>query len=96
MRAGELSIGRYAEYLGITRREAMRHAEEGDDGALDPLYLFAVRKVMADETLGGLAVSIDWTGASVVFRPEGSNIIGLELGFDVKFAVQSGDPAAKG
>ncbi|MEG9430753.1 hypothetical protein [Terriglobus sp. ADX1] len=70
---------------------------EYGDGALDPMYLFAVRSMMCDETFGGLAISTEWTGTDEpVFLPEGRDIIGLTINFDVKFAVKRGDPAEKG
>jgi predicted transcriptional regulator len=32
LRRGEMSVGRFAEYVGISRQEAMRYAEQEQDG----------------------------------------------------------------
>lgn len=84
--------------LAVTVRAIAESQDDATgDAALDPLYLFAVRSLMEDETFGGLAISTDWTGTDEpVFRPDGRSIIGVALTFDVKFAVRRGDPAQKG
>lgn len=75
---------------------AVIDATENDDGALDPFYLFAARRIVNDAGIKEFAPQVEWTGADGVFRPEGRDILGLEMQFDVTFAVQSGDPAKKG
>jgi len=39
-RSGEISVGRFAEYLGISRREAMAYVEE-ESGADEAIELSA-------------------------------------------------------
>lgn len=84
--------------LAVTVRAIVDASDDvNGDGALDPLYLFAVRSMMVDETFGGLAISTEWTGTDEpVFRPDGRSIIGVAMTFDVKFSVLRGDPAQKG
>ncbi len=84
--------------LAVTVRAIVDASDDvNGDGALDPLYLFAVRSLMADETFGGLAISTEWTGTDEpVFRPDGRDIIGVAITFEIKFAVRRGDPAEKG
>lgn len=81
--------------LPVTVRGIIDATDE-DDGALDPFYLFAVRRLCADLTLGGTVDSITWDGLVHVFRPDGRDILGVELSFELKFAVSRSDPAQKG
>jgi hypothetical protein len=87
------------DYAGVMLPVIVRgviDATDTDDGALDPLYLFAVRQLCADSTLGGTVDSITWDGLEHVFRPDGRDILGVELRFELKFAVSRRDPAQKG
>lgn len=68
-----------------------------DDSALDPFYVFAVRQLVGGGgNLGGLVIGVEEMDGTTVYQPNGKDLIGLEMVFDVKFAVKRGDPTQKG
>lgn len=68
-----------------------------DDSAFDPYYVFAVQQLIGDDaTLGGLVNDGSEMSDPAVFRPEGRDIIGLEMQFEYIFATRRGDPTQKG
>jgi hypothetical protein len=68
-----------------------------DDSALDPFYVFAIQKLTGSgANLGGLVIDVRELSGATVFRPEGRDIIGLEMHFEYIFATRRGDPTQKG
>ena len=68
-----------------------------DDSALDDFYAFAIQKLIGNgANLNGLVENVREVSATPVFRPEGRDIIGLEMNFEVTFATKRGDPTQKG
>lgn len=68
-----------------------------DDSALDPFYVFAVKQLVGNGgNLGGLVIGVEEMDGATIFQPNGKALIGLEITFDVKFAVKRGDPTQKG
>lgn len=68
-----------------------------DDSALDPFYVFAVQQLAGGSAnLDGVVLEVTEVDAKPVFQPNGKDLIGLEMEFEVKFATKRGDPAQKG
>lgn len=68
-----------------------------DDSGLDPFYVFAVQQLAGGSAdLGGLVNDVAETAAATVFQPNGRDIIGLDMSFEIKFATKRGDPTVKG
>ena len=68
-----------------------------DDSALDPFYVFAVQQLVGfGANLNGLVDDAREDSAVTVFRPEGRDLIGIEMHFEFEFAVRRGDPTQRG
>lgn len=68
-----------------------------DDSALDPFYVWAVQQLTGGAAnLGGLALGVEEVETATVFQPNGRDILGLDMTFEVKFATKRGDPTQKG
>jgi hypothetical protein len=82
---------------GTAEGEDANPAINVDDSALDPFYVFAVKQLIGNKAnLGGVAINVEEISSSPVFRPEGRDLIGLEMTFEVTFATKRGDPTQKG
>ncbi len=101
--------GSYGDHNSVTRTlpVAVRalvdaSAQEGspnsvDDSALDPFYVFAVQQLTGSgSTLGGVVDDVQELSAAVIFQPNGKDLIGLEMQFQITFATKRGDPTQKG
>lgn len=93
--------------LSVSVRALIDAANEGnaagvpdaciDDSALDAFYVFAVQQIVGDSAnLGGVVISVAELDGRAVFQPEGRDIIGLDMTFELKFATKRGDPTQKG
>lgn len=72
-------------------------ATESDDSALDPFYVFAMQHLVGESgNLNGAVDEVVAQGGPVVFKPEGKDILGIELVFDLKFTTKRGDPTQRG
>ena len=68
-----------------------------DDSVLDPFYVFAIQQMTGnDGRLGGFVNKADEVRHVTVFRPEGRDLIGLEMGFSFEFSTLRGDPTRRG
>lgn len=68
-----------------------------DDSGLDRFYCFAVQALTGGlANLGGLVDEVVELDNKSVFQPEGRDIIGLEMSFEITFATKRGDPTQKG
>lgn len=66
---------------------------DSGSAVVDPLYLFAVRSILADDTLGGLVHSISEGESGWVYKPGGKDIIGLDIEFEAVIVTDRADPA---
>jgi hypothetical protein len=68
-----------------------------DDSALDPFYVFAIQQLTGNAAnLSNHVENIREIGTTAVFRPEGRDILGLEMTFEVTYATKRGDPTQRG
>ena len=94
--------GAYSDHGSVTRTlpivvRALVDATDSDDSALDPFYVFAVQQLTGGSAnLDGTVIELVEQGNATVFKPNGANLLGLEMHFELIFATRRGDPTQKG
>lgn len=94
--AGEVTHDGHRDHaltLGLELR-AQASSGQSPDQALDPLYVWAVRALFADATLGGLTTAL-WEGSTEWSAEERSAVFGAALlTFEIEYETTEADPEA--
>ena len=68
-----------------------------DDAGLEPFYVFAIQQLTGlPATLGGLVDDFREISNKPVYKPNGRDLIALEMEFEATYATQRGDVTQRG
>ena len=62
------------------------------DQAIEPLYQWAIQKLLADDTLGGNAEWIQEVSTEWVFETADEDVCGARITFDIRYSTGRTDP----
>ncbi len=82
---------------GTAAGESATDSVPVDDSSLDAFLVFAEQQLIGTTAnLGGLVQTVELQSVQTVFQPNGQDIIGLEMIFQLTFATKRGDPTQRG
>jgi hypothetical protein len=70
----------------------LRVAGNPPDKELDPYRTWAIKQLVADQTMGGLAKSVEYLGGEWLAVPSNKVYGAVQLQFHVKYLARAADP----
>ncbi|MBF0590302.1 MAG: hypothetical protein HQL53_14370 [Magnetococcales bacterium] len=82
--------------MGVEIELFADHGEENPSAVVNRLLADLMRSLTGgDNTLGGLAEDLIYTGSESIYSEDATTFCGVQVSLDVSYAIQPGDPFSK-